>query len=83
VFRGKLNPTDFNQPGNIQHWSRQRPVPKRRKNICAAGQDRGASVCKNVKSILERIRPKVQKRWLPDEAATMRTFYFYNGTAGL
>jgi hypothetical protein len=78
-----LDAPDFSQSGKIQHRPGQRPVAERGKNVCATGQDRGAGVCKNLEGILKRIRPKVQKRWLPDEAAAMRTFYFYNGTASL
>ena len=79
----ELNALDFGEPGNIEYRAGQGPVAKRRKNIRAASQDGGASVCENVESILKRIRTKVQKQWLPDEAATMKTFYFYNAPANL
>jgi len=68
----ELNAPDFGQPGNIQHRAGQGPIAKRREDVGAAGKDRGTRVCKNVESILKRIRPKVQKRWSPNEAATMR-----------
>jgi hypothetical protein len=83
MLRGELNAPDFGEPGNIQHRAGQRAVAKRREDIGAAGKDGGASVCENVESILKRIRPKVQKQWLPDKAAAMRTFYFYNAPANL
>jgi len=62
MLSGELNASDFGQPGNIQHGPGQRPVAERGEDVGAAGKNRGTRVCKNVESILKRIRPKVQKR---------------------
>jgi hypothetical protein len=66
VLRSELNASDLRKPRNVEHGAGQRPVAKRWEDVSAAGKDGRAGICKNVESILKRIRPKVQKQWLPE-----------------